>query len=194
MSIRRLVADLKKGLLSRETVERVSLTSGSHCTPKQGIDKKSTRRILRSLAIGLGLLCLGAIPVQAAETSGTRVEAILVWATHVAKTNDTSLKELEPQLAQKLGKRFKWNLYYEVRRKEATVGTKDPTHVPISDKCSLDVKQLGEHRFEVNLTGKGKPVSRMVESLANGHLMILGGDDKNDTAWIILIRELPAKK
>jgi hypothetical protein len=142
----------------------------------------------------LGVLFLSAAPVSAAESSGTRVEAILVWATHVAKTNDASLKELEPELAKKLSKRLKWNLYYEVKRKETTVSGKDATHVQISDKCSLDIKHLGEHRFEVNLTGKGKAVSRTVESLAHGHIMVVGGDDKNDTAWLIVIRELPAKK
>lgn len=154
----------------------------------------SNRRFLASLAVLLGVLSFGSVRLAAAEAAGTRVEAILVWATHVAKTNDANLKELEPELAKKLSKRFKWNLYYEVRRKEATVGNKDATHVPISEKCSLDIKNLGEERFEVHLTGKGKPVSRTVESLAHGHLMIVGGDDKNDTAWLILIRQVPAKR
>jgi hypothetical protein len=154
----------------------------------------SIRRFLACLTALLGVFCFSSARLYAAESSGIRVEAILVWATHVAKTNDASLKELEPELAKKLSKRFKWNLYYEVRRKEAIVSGKDATHVPISDKCSLDIKHLGEERFEVHLTGKGKAVSRTVESLAHGHLMILGGDDKNDTAWLIVIRELPAKK
>jgi len=154
----------------------------------------SIRRFLAYLITLVGVLCFGSARVRATETPGTRVEAILVWATHVAKTNDTSLKELDPDLAKKLSKRFKWNLYYEVRRKEATVGTKDATHVPISEKCSLDIKDLGDERFEVHLTGKGKPVSRTVESLAHGHIMIVGGDDKNDTAWLIVIRQVPAKK
>jgi hypothetical protein len=151
-------------------------------------------RFLAFLIGLLGILCFGAVRVHAAESSGIRIEAILVWASHAAKTNDTNLKELEPALAKKLSKRFKWPLYYEVRRKEASISEKDLTKVPISEKCMLEVKHLGEHRFEVKLIGKGKPVSRSVESLANGHIMIVGGDDKNDTAWLIVIRELPAKK
>jgi|SRR5947209_8432479 len=154
----------------------------------------STGRFLTYLAALLGLLFFNAAQLSAAEPSGTRVETILVWATHVAKTNDANLKELEPQLAKKLRKAYKWDLYYEVKRKEATVSGKDATHVPISEKCSLDIKHLGDERFEVHLTGKGKAVSRHVESLAHGHIMVLSGDDKNDTAWLIVIRELPAKK
>jgi hypothetical protein len=142
----------------------------------------------------IAVFYLSAARLSAAESPGIHVEAILVWATHVAKTNDASLKELEHQLAKKLRKAYKWDLYYEVKRKEATVSGKDATHVPISDKCSLDIKHLGEERFEVHLTGKGKPVSRTVESLAHGHIMVVAGDDKNDTAWLIVIREIPAKK
>ena len=154
----------------------------------------SIRHLLACLTALLGILIFSAAPLSAAESSSVRVEAILVWATHVAKTNDASLKELEPDLAKKLSKRLKWNLYYEVKRKEVTVSGKDATHVQISDKCSLDIKHLGEHRIEVNLTGKGKAVSRTVESLARGHIMVVGGDDKNDTGWLIVIRELPTKK
>jgi hypothetical protein len=154
----------------------------------------SIRRFLACLIALLGILSFNATRLTAAESSGIRVEAILVWATHVAKTNDASLKELEPELARKLSKRFKWNLYYEVRRKEATVSGKDATRVQISDKCLLEIKHLGDHRFEVNLTGKGKAVSRTVESLARGHIMVVGGDDKNDTGWLVVIREPPAKK
>lgn len=186
MSSRRILCHLGTGPC-RETVETVDLTSGRSYTPLK-------HRLLGYAVLLLGVFGLSTARLSAAESSGIRVEAILVWATHVAKTNDTNLKELEPQLARRLSKRFKWNLYYEVRRKEATVSNKDATHVPISEKCSLDVKHLGDERFEVNLTGKGKPVSRTVESLAHGHIMIVGGDDKNDTAWLIVIRELPVKK
>jgi hypothetical protein len=154
----------------------------------------SIHRFLACLTALLGVLFFNSARLSAAESPGIRVEAILVWATHVAKTNDASLKALEPELARKLSKRLKWDLYYEVKRKEATVTSKDATHIQISDKCSLDIKHLGEHRFEVHLTGKGKAVSRTVESLAHGHIMVVGGDDKNDTGWLIVIRELPAKK
>src|SRR5215467_11328844 len=153
-----------------------------------------SRRFLTHLTALVGVLGFFSGRLWAAESPGIRVEAILVWATHVAKTNDASLKELEPELAKRLSKRLKWDLYYEVKRKEATVSGKDATHVQISDKCSLDIKHLGEHRFEVHLTGKGKAVSRTVESLAHGHIMVVGGDDKNDTGWLIVIRELPTKK
>src|SRR5882672_2992735 len=101
----------------------------------------SSRRFLACLIALLGILCFNAARLSAAESSGIRVEAILVWATQVAKTNDASLKELEPQLAKKLRKAYKWDLYYEVRRKEATVSGKEATKIPISEKCLLEIKQ-----------------------------------------------------
>jgi hypothetical protein len=154
----------------------------------------SSRRFLPCITALLGLLCFGTARISAAEASGVHVEAILVWATHSAKTNDAGLKELEPQLVKKLRKAYKWDLYYEVKRKEATVSARELAKVPISEKCTLELKNLGEERFEVHLIGKGKPVSRTVDSLAHGHIIILGGDDKNDTAWLIIIRQVPAKR
>jgi len=139
-------------------------------------------RFVAFLTLLLGALCFGTPRLLAAD-GDLRLEAVLVWGTHVAKTNDANLKELEAPLAKKLHKAYKWENYYEVRRKEATISGKDATKVPISEKCALEVKHLGEERVEVRLIGKGKPVSRSVESLAHGHLMILGGDDQNDTAW-----------
>jgi len=153
-----------------------------------------SRRFLTHLTALVGVLGFFSGRLWAAESPGIRVEAVLVWATHVAKTNDASLKELEPQLTKKLRKAYKWDLYYEVKRKEATVAGKEATKIPISEKCMLEIKHLGDERFEVHLIGKGKPVSKTVDSLAHGHLMIVGGDDENDTAWLIVIRELPAKK
>ena len=155
----------------------------------------SIRRFLACLTVLLAGLCFCAPRIFAGPSPGIRIEAILVWGTHVAKTNDANLKELEPQLAKKFRKAYKWDYYYEVKgRKEATVSDKEPTRVPISEKCSLEVKHLGGERFEVKLIGKGKLVSRSVESLASGYMMIVAGEDKNDTAWFVVIRELPAKK
>jgi hypothetical protein len=178
-----------------ETAEKVDLNFGRSATRlRRGVNERRVYLLLGYAVLLLGVFGLSTARLSAAESSGIRVQAILVWATHVAKTNDASLKELEPDLAKKLSKRLKWDLYYEVKRKEVTVSGKDATHVQISEKCSLDIKHLGEHRIEVHLTGKGKAVSRTVESLAHGHIMALGGDDKNDTGWLIVIRELPAKK
>jgi hypothetical protein len=177
-----------------ETVETVDVSFGRWATPlKRRVNQRRVFLLLGYAALLFGVLGLSTVRVSAAESSGLRVEAILVWATHVAKTNDASLKPLEPQLTKKLRSTYKWDLYYEVKRKEVTVSGKDATPIQISDKCSLDIKHLGDHRVEVHLTGKGKAVSRSVESLAHGYLMVFGGDDKNDTAWLIVIRELPKK-
>jgi hypothetical protein len=194
MSSRSFVGRRRIGSCGK-TVETANLNFGSSDAPlKQGVNKRRVVRLLGYAALLFGVLCFGAGRLSAAESSGFRVEAILVWATHVAKTNDASLKPLEPQLTKKLRSTYKWDLYYEVKRKEVAVSAKEATPIQISDKCSLDIKHLGDHRVEVHLTGKGKAVSRSVESLAHGYLMVFGGDDKNDTAWLIVIRELPAKK
>jgi len=130
---------------------------------------------------------------QAAEAD-MHVEAVLVWATNGEKPPDKDLKELEPALARKLHKSpYKWKNYFEVRRLSAAVPPQTMKTVPMSSHCALEITNNGDNRVEVKLVGEGKPVSRHVEDLPLGHIMVLSGDDKNDNAWLIVLRQLPAK-
>src|ERR1041384_29284 len=90
---------------SRETVKTVPLTFGRSTTPlKRGVNESGvcakadfkSFSFFAAFAVLVAVFCLGAARGHAAESSGIRVEAILVWAAHSAKTNDTNLKELEP--------------------------------------------------------------------------------------------------
>jgi hypothetical protein len=122
------------------------------------------------------------------------IEAVLVWGTNSEKPPGKNLKDLEFQLAHKLSKGpYKWKNYFEVNRKRIIVPANSSKHLPMSEHCELDLKNLGEDRLEVRLIGRGKPVSRNVESLPLGHTMVLSGDDKNDNAWLIVLRQMPPK-
>src|SRR5437764_13406558 len=103
----------------------------------------SNRRFLAYLTVLLLGLSFGA-PRLFAGDGGLRLEAVLVWGTHVAKTNDANLKELEPQLAKKLHKAYKWENYYEVRRKETKIAGKDIAKVPSRETCHQQAKQNAE--------------------------------------------------
>lgn len=146
------------------------------------------------LAFTFGLW-LTAPSIMAADAAGMHLEVVLVWGTNEAKPDDPNLKELDPGLAKKLGRApYKWKNYFEVRRKEVNVALKSTEKLPMSKHCSLEIRNLGNERLEVKLIGQGKPVSRSVESLPMGHTMILGGDGTNDTAWLIVLRQISAGK
>jgi hypothetical protein len=139
--------------------------------------------------------CLGVNLPRNAFAGDMNVQAVLVWGTNGEQPANKNLKEIEPDLARKLSKApYKWKNYFEISRKELAVAANTNKQVPMSEHCQLEMKNLGDDRLEVKLIGRGKLVSRNVEPLPIGHTMILSGDDKNDNAWLIVLRQLPAKK
>ncbi len=150
----------------------------------------SVQRTLVQLSALLFVFCFTAEPLVAADSSTLHLQIVLVWASNGQKPSDKNAKELEPDLTKRLRKTpYKWKDYYEVRRKAVSVTANNIEKLPMSSRCSLEIKNSGSERVEVKLIGEGKPVSRQVESLPRGHIMVIAGDDKNDTAWLILLRQ-----
>ena len=150
----------------------------------------SAHVLLAYFSAALVYLGLNLPRAAAADAAGMTVQAVLVWGTNEEKPPNKNLKELEPELARKLRKApYKWKNYFEVDRRLVTIPSNASKRVPMSEHCELDMKNLGEDRIEVKLTGRGKLVSRNVEPLPMGHTMILSGDDKNDNAWLIVLRQ-----
>jgi hypothetical protein len=146
---------------------------------------------VRCLFLSVCALFFLTICGHAADTGEMRLEAVLVWGTNGQKPSDSNLKPLEEPLVRKLNKTpYKWKTYYEVERKNVSIPLKSVKQVPMSKHCSLEITYLGDTRIEVKLVGKGKLVSRNVEPLPVGQTMIISGDDKNDTAWLILLRQI----
>lgn len=124
---------------------------------------------------------MGSVPVE------TRVQAVLIWGTNESKPVGKSLKELDPKLRERLANIFKWQNYFEVSRKTASVTPSKPQSVKLSDDCSVEIKILPENQAEVKLIGKGKTVVTRRHSLAKPDALVLAGDDKNNTAWFVVL-------
>jgi hypothetical protein len=133
--------------------------------------------------------------VSAADAPGMPIEAIMVWATNGEKPSDPKLKPLDPELTKKFTKTYKWKNYFEVDRKTNSVPVNVVKLVDMSKDCCLEIKNLGtNNRVEVTLIGKLKKVSKHIQSLPASETLILAGDDKDDNAWLIILRQAPAKK
>jgi len=128
----------------------------------------------------------------AAETPGElKVQIRLIWGTNEAKPDDPKLKELEGPCKGWMQK-FKWKNYWEVDRKTVSLPPGQSKKVPVSKLCEVELKHLDKQNFEVKLFGEKKLVDhRMRESLANGRPLIIAGDDKNDSAWFVVITLSP---
>jgi len=135
--------------------------------------------LLTSLSALLGV---ASTPVEA------RVQAVLIWGTDEAKPTGKNLKEVDSKLRDRLANVFKWKNYFEVNRQTATLPSSAKVQtIKLSEECSVEVKLLPENVAEVKLIGKGKAMVTRRHSLSKPAALVLAGDDKNKTAWFVVL-------
>ena len=137
------------------------------------------------------LFCASSFLVRSGSAD-LNLQAQLVWGTNNEKPDDPKLKEVDPSVAEKLRKVFKWKNYFEVKRQNFTVMVGAPKKVEMSDSCKIEVQNLGGSSIEVKLYGKGKLAVRKTQKINPSELLVLAGDDKDDTAWFVVLSQ-PAK-
>lgn len=123
-----------------------------------------------------------------AGEDGVGLQAQLVWATDGTKPAGKELKELDSATRDKLRGVFRWKEYLEISKQEFQVTTAVLSRVRLSPKCEIEVERFGQETFEVKLFGEGKMVVKKRQSLKPAELLVLAGDDKDDTAWFVVIR------
>jgi hypothetical protein len=138
-------------------------------------------------------LCWAAVFLgeQAAQAAGSSwVDVQLVWATNEPQAPDSKYKSIDEATARGLRKSFKWKYYYEVNRQSVNVSTSGTkVHLKMSGHCTLDLQYLSDGHLEIQLFGDGKHVSTHRETMSTGWKTVLAGDDKNDTAWLVIIKK-----
>ncbi len=144
-----------------------------------------TAACVLGLFFGL-LLWSGASPTLAAEL---KLEAQLVWGTDTnSPPPGKTWRPVDPRVKNKIP--LKWKNYFEVNRKQFTVKTGEVRREPMSDKCQIEVKNLDNSSVEVTLFGKGKEVMNRKQALPKGEILVLGGNAPNDTAWLVILRQV----
>jgi len=138
----------------------------------------------------LAFLVLLGCTVRCAQAADLKFQVQLVWATDDAKPPaGKNYKPLEPAIRRQI-KALKWRNYFEVRRIDFSVPAGEAKKVPISEKCELDLKDLGHSKIEVVLFGKGKEVARVRQALHKGEILVPGGDAPNETAWLAILKRI----
>jgi hypothetical protein len=140
-------------------------------------------------------LMLGSAIANAASAA-LHLDIQLVWGTDAAKSPDPNQKPVDEALAKRLAKSpFKWKNYFEVSQQHVDLsGTQANPPVKMSEHCTLTLRSLGGDRVEIKLQGDGKPVSTHIETLQDDWPLILSGDAKNNTAWLVVIQKVSDKK
>jgi hypothetical protein len=127
--------------------------------------------------------------VQSRAAGETQFQVQLIWGTDGEKPKDKPLKEVDPKFQDKLKGIFKWKNYYEVNRQSLALPKDGTQKAKLSDKCDIQLQDLGNSRVEIRLFGEGKPVVKKAQTVVPGEPIVLAGDSKNDTAWfVVLIR------
>ena len=133
----------------------------------------------------------------AARAGDVELEARLVWGTSDDKC-DAKCKPVDADLAGKLHGMFKWKNYYEITNETASLTLNKIRTLKMSDQCTLELKNLGGSRIEVNCIGQGKQVHKGAYTLDPPKWLVLGGNCDNhtayNTAWFIGLRAIDTKK
>jgi hypothetical protein len=114
--------------------------------------------------------------------------AVLIWGTDGEKPEGKDLKDVDNSLKDKFKKIFKWKNYFEVTRKPFQLKTGDAHTIKLSSKCDLKVHQSEKEGMEVELIGEGNFVVKRKQAMPLTDILILAGDDKNATAWFVVIK------
>ena len=127
-----------------------------------------------------------------ARADDLKLEAQLVWGTNDEKSPDNKLKPVEEGVRKKLADLpLKWSHYFEVNRKRFDVARGATARAALSQKCAVEVKSLEGKKVEVVWFGKkGEVVGKQTQPLAQGEMLVLGGNAPNATSWLLILKRL----
>ena len=117
------------------------------------------------------------------------LEAQLIWGTNSDKAPEPVLPEVGQDTAKRFGKVFKWKHYYLCNKQNAVVPNRGTKQITLSKQCTIEITELPGPKVEVTLIGEGKRVNKTVKSLSKGECFVIAGDDKNETAWFVVITQ-----
>jgi|SRR6516225_3788998 hypothetical protein len=146
---------------------------------------RATLATLSVWLVAVSFLSFGGAP------SPMTLEVQLLWGTDAAQSPNPAHKPVEPDVRKKLDDLpLKWPHWFEVNRKRFKVVRGEAKKEPLSEKCAIEVKNLGEANVEVGLFGKGNQVVRRIQKLPKGEVVVFGGKAPNATAWLVVIKRL----
>lgn len=132
----------------------------------------------------------------AASASDFKIKAQLAWGTDDSKPQGKELQELDPKLREKF-RHLRWKNFFVVKAETTAITGKATQRVTLSEKCSLDVKDLGDGNLEIRIlsvkTGGQATVVKTeacpIAKLKAGHIFAFAGDTKEkwDDAWLVIV-------
>src|SRR5258708_1549692 len=145
----------------------------------------------RSMTWFLPVLFLLGPGIANAGAADMKLEVQLLWGTNDKQSPEPKHRPVEADVHKKLKELpLKWSNYFLVNNKQFDVSSNGIAKVPLSEKCSIEVKNLGHSTVEVSLYGKGEKVMGRTQALPKGEILVLGGNAPNATAWLVILKRL----
>ena len=147
------------------------------------------RKVFRFALMLQALLWFSVTDTAAEGQKEVKFHAVLLWGTNGEKPKDQELKDVDPRFEDKLKKILKWANYYEVSRTffSIKVGEKKG-FIALSKQCEIVVFYPENAGFEVELIGEGKSLVKTKQSMPLKEPLVVAGDAKNETAWVLVIK------
>jgi hypothetical protein len=125
------------------------------------------------------------------QAGDMQLEALLIWGTNEQNSPDPKHKPVSSALKAQLRQLpLKWTNYFEVKSIKFSVPLSGANKVPLSEKCSIEVKNHGHEKIEVAVFGKGKQVATRNQDLPKHGTLILGGDSPGTNCWLAVIKRM----
>jgi hypothetical protein len=140
------------------------------------------------------LALLSFLFVTSSQAADSKFAAQLIWGSNEEKSPDPTHKQVDPALKAKLQKVFKWKNYFLVTNVVSTIPAKQSRKLTMSEHCVIEITPLEPPSVELKLHGDGKPVQSMKKAMPPGEIVLLAGDDKNETAWFVVVQTVDPKK
>jgi len=145
----------------------------------------SRRGRLISLAL---VFLLAAVGAHAEEI---KLEAKLIWASNEPTSPKKEHKLVDEATAEKLRKiRPQWQYFFVETNVVQIVPSRGSNKFTLSKECTLEITELEGPRVEVKLIGNGKPVHKTIKEIKKGSWFVYTGDDKHESAWIVIVTQL----
>lgn len=150
-------------------------------------------RVLRASATLLiwlsAAVVLFGIGQAGARAQDIKLEVQLVWASNDNKSPDAKHKPVEADIRKKLQELpLKWTNYFMVKREWIEVPVSASKKASLSEKCAIEVTNVGHSKIQVSLFGKGEQVLNRSQSMPKGEVLVLGGNAPNATAWLVVLK------
>ena len=151
------------------------------------------------ITVLIGLSTVGAAlsqersKAQPTADSGTmKLEVQLLWGTNDDQSPDKNHQPVDPDVRKRLKELpLKWSNYFLVTRKNFEVHAGEIKKEPLSEKCAIEVKNLGNGSIEVTQYGKtGQQLWKGTQALPKGQVLFLGGNAPNATSWLVLLKRI----